>query len=248
MTRTVIYSVIFLFTFSLLACNKADNSGTESTTLPSTDETPDEISSFDGSKIGAGKKTIRDRLVKKYKDLLVFHADDTMEVNKTYTATLALSRNLPLGPIKMRVLEESDATDDNVLIDSTIELGKRMKANLRDFGPRDSKSFIIEQIGTDEQNLTESKESIWQWNIEPLKAGTHKLKLSIQVILGDEGQMNLPTKEIPVTIFAQKVSVGSKIGAFLSNYWQWIITGILLPIFIAWLTTKLKHAAEARKN
>ena len=189
---------------------------------------------------GNGKEERKAQLVKKYNSLLVFHADDTMQVNKTYLATLALARNAALEPVKIKVLEISDATDDHVIVDSTIELGKRVKANLLDLSPKKDKSFEITQIGEDEQNLSKTKESIWQWNIEPLKAGQHKLKLSIQVIESDDNKFNLPTKDISVTIFAQKVTVGTKIANFFSNYWQWVITGILLPILIAFLTNWIK--------
>src|SRR6185436_12069937 len=129
--RILFYILLFIgANLFLLSCNNgAEESSSESTY---TDEIPDESISYDHTTVGAGKKPIRDRLVKKYKDLLVFHADDTMEVNTTYMATLALSRNMPLGPLKMRVLDASDATDDNVLVDSTIELGKRIRADLRD--------------------------------------------------------------------------------------------------------------------
>ncbi len=197
--------------------------------------------------VGGNKTERKQQLAKKYNSLLVFHADDTMQVNKTYIATLALARNSALGPLKMKVLEVSDATDDNVIVDTIIQLGKRMRANLLDLGPKYDKSFRIELLGDDEQNLNNTTESYWQWNIEPLKAGQHKLKLSIQVLLGDEGEVNLPTKDIPVTIFAQKVSFIAKVGSFFSNYWQWVITGILLPILIAFLTSRIKQRGEKKK-
>jgi len=245
--RLPVYFFLVLLLLST-ACNKARNSSSSGDTNVSTTTEDSYEPDWGNKNVGTSSKEVKDQLVKKYNSLLVFHADDTMQVNKTYTATLALARNAPLGPIKMKVLEASDATDDNVIIDTSIQLGKKMRADLRDFGPRNEKSFFIERIGSDEQILSNSKESFWQWNIEPLKEGRHKLKLVIQVILGDDGEVNLPTKEIPVTIFAQKVSMGTRIGAFFSSYWQWIITGIFLPVFIAWLTTRIKQANEAKKK
>lgn len=246
MNQLRLYAIIIICVFCLLqSCSKAkkDSENIQSTT---TEETRDPY--WQNPTVGINNKDLANKLVKKYNSLLVFHASDTMQVNRTYTATLALARNAPLGPIKMKVLEASDATDENVLVDTTIELGKKMRADLKDFSPRNDRSFLIEKIGSDEQNLTGSKEAYWQWNIEPLKEGNHKLKLVIQVVLGDEGEVNLPTKEIPVTIFAQQVSAGAKVREFFSNYWQWIITGILLPVFIAWLTTRMRHTRETKKK
>jgi hypothetical protein len=242
---------LFLASFLLLSCNSskkdsaADSAHTDDAAF-TTDEPRDPY--WQNPTVGINNKQITDKLVKKYNSLLVFHADDTMQVNKTYIASLALARNAPLEPIKMKILEISDATDETVLVDTTIQLGKKMRADLKDFSPRNDKSFLIERIGSDEQVLTNSKEAYWQWNIEPLKAGQHKLKLAIQVVLGDEGEVNLPTKEIPVIIFAQKKTVTAKISNFFSNYWQWIITGIFLPIFIAWLTTRMRHSGETKKK
>jgi len=245
------FFLTLILTILLLSCN----SGTEEVTT--SNETTTDTSTVDTSEfrdpywqeqsIGGSNAEKKQQLVKKYSSLLVFHADDTMQVNKTYLASLALARNAALGPIKMKVLEISDATDDNVIVDTTIQLGKRMKAKLMDLSPRNNKSFEIVQIGEDEQNLSKTNESIWQWNIEPLKEGQHKLKLSIQVILSDDDKINLPTKDIPVTIFAQKISVGTKIANFFSKYWQWIVTAIFLPIFIALLTNRIKKGSDGKK-
>jgi hypothetical protein len=194
---------------------------------------------WDNPAVGADP-TEKTNLVKKFNNLLVFHIDDTMEVKTVYTATLALARNAAIGPLKIKVLEESGTSGDDVLLDTTIELGKRMKANLKDMSPSDNKSFKIEPFGTDEQNLNKSKESYWQWSIEPLKEGSHKLMLSIQVILSDEDKVNLPARNIPIMIYSKKVP--------FTNYWQWLITAILLPIIIALLTNTLKQRGEKKKQ
>ena len=190
----------------------------------------------------------KSNLVKKFNSLLVFHADDTMEVKKVYTATLALARNAALGPIRVRVLEQSGALDDSVLVDSTIELGKRVKANLKDLSPRDEKSFQIDPLGVEEQNLSKTKESYWQWSIEPLKEGSHRLILSIQVILSDDDKINLPARNIPIMIFSKKVPFITKIGNFFGNYWQWMITAILIPVVIALLNNSFKQRGEKKKQ
>ena len=198
--------------------------------------------------VGTGKTEAKQQLVKKFNTLLVFHANDTMQVNKAYVATLALAKNTNLEELKAKVLDASDASDNNAIVDTTIHLGKRMKAKLVDMSPRSDPSFYIEEMGDQEQNLNSSKEAYWNWKIEPLKEGEHELKLSIQVILSDDDRINLPPRDIKVTIFAQKVSVSTEIGNFFSNYWQWIITGILIPIFIAWLTSRIKQANDGKKK
>ena len=251
--RSLIY-VFLLPSLLLVSCKDASKPDTQETAeyRPLENFEVNPASDFkdpywDNPVVGADPEK-KANLVKKFNSLLVFHADDTMEVKKVYTATLALARNAALGPIKIRVLEQSGSSDDNVLVDSTIELGKRVRASLKDVSPRDEKSFQIDQLGVDEQNLSKTKESYWQWNIEPLKAGSHKLMLSIQVILSDDDRVNLPARNIPIVIFSKKVSFFTKVENFFGSYWQWIITAILVPIVIALLNNTLKQRGEKKKQ
>lgn len=255
---SVCFFLLFVFYFILLSCNNAKEADATRAILDKLRPLDDFEISQDTSEyvdpysenpvLGANESAEKLNLVKKFDNLLVFHANDTMNLNETYRATLAVARNAALDPLIQSVLRESEATDNKVIIDSITKLGKRIRANLRDVGPTRDKSFIIEPFGTDEQNLDKTKERYWQWNIEPLKEGPHKLRLSVEVILGDGNELNLPARNIPVIIFGKKVSFATKVGNFFSNYWQWIITGIFLPIFIAWLTTRIKQPNVAKKK
>jgi hypothetical protein len=252
--RTFIYCFV-ISCFLLFSCNSASDPDATSESaeyrhLENFEVNPESEYKdpyWDNPAIGADP-TEKTNLLKKFNNLLVFHVDDTMEVKTVYTATLALARNAAIGPLKIKVLEESVASGDDVLVDTTIELGKRMKANLKDISPKDEKSFEIDPLGTDEQNLSKTKESYWQWSIEPKKEGPHKLILSIQVILSDDDKINLPARNIPIMIYSKKVPFMSKVGSFFSNYWQWLITAILLPIMIALLTNSLKQRGEKKKQ
>lgn len=184
-----------------------------------------------------------DQLKKVYKNLLVFHADDTMEVNLPKLATLILARNESLEKATLQVLEESNATDDKIKMDTTMDFGSRMKAKLISFGGSNlDNSFEIEPLGSDEQSFRNGrKQLVWQWKITPLKEGQHELKLSVQIIEKDGEAVYLPARNIPVIIFAKKKDILTKFGEFISNKYEWILTAIFLPIFIAWLTTRLRN-------
>jgi len=252
----VCFFLLLLFYFILLSCNNASKES-DSTIVENiaasggfksldSFEINEDSSKFRNSNLevqgfGENDSEKKTTISRKLDNLLVFHVDDTMNLKETYRATLALARNAALDPLIQSVLRESEASDDSVIVDSTIQLGKRVRAKLLDVGPRDDKSFRIEPFGTDEQNLDKTKERYWQWNIEPLKEGPHKLLLTVEVIYGDNNEMNLPARNIPIIIFAKKVSFSTKVGNFFSNYWQWVITGILLPILIALLTNWIKR-------
>ena len=251
--RSLIY-FLFLPSFLWVSCKNASKADAQETTeyrpLENFEVNPtsDYNDPYWDNPVAGADPENKANLVKKFNSLLVFHAADTMEGKKVYTATLALARNAALGPIKIRVLEQSGAPDDRVLVDSTIELGKRVRAGLRDLSPRDDKSFQIDPLGVDEQNLSKTKESYWQWSIEPLKEGPHKLILSVQVILSDDDKINLPARNIPIMIFSKKVAFFTKVGNFFDKYWQWIITAILVPVVIALLNNSLKQRSEKKKQ
>ena len=233
----------FLF-YLLIGCNNASTETDQSLAYRPLESFP----AYEPDKVGINETEKRSIAVKKFNSVLAFHANDTMQVKKVYTAALALARNAALDPIIKLALENSEASDDSVIVVTDIELGKRMKAELIDMSPRDDPSFIIKPLGYNEQNIDKTKHAIWQWNLEPLKEGEHKLMLSVEVIPSDDNPFNLPARKIPVRIFAKKDPFFTKVGNFFDKYWQWIITGILIPIFIALLTNAIKQRNDRKSN
>lgn len=194
--------------------------------------------------VTATPQSREDFLKKTYRNLLVFHADDTMEVNKSRLATLVLGKDNSIENLKVEVLDESDAKDDNVKTDTTIDLGSRMRARLVPFGEsRDQNSFDIEPLGDEEQSFHDRKKILWQWKITPRKTGEQELKLSIQVVEKDGERITLPAKNIPVVIYAKPGSFFAGIADFFSRKWEFLLTAIFIPIIIAYFTTKMRNKA-----
>lgn len=190
-----------------------------------------------------------DFLKKKYKNLLVFHADDTMVVKQPKLATLILGNNESIDKLRFEVLEGTDAESGRIVADTGIDLGSKMRARLISFGSKTDNSFEIEPLGDAEQSFRKGRDRIlWQWKITPLKPGSQTLKLSVQVIEKDGEAISLPAKDIPVEIFAKKEKFLSKVGDFISRKYEWIITVICLPILIAWFTTRMKNKPAANKS
>ena len=193
------------------------------------------------SKTEAPKESRSDKLTKKYKSLLVFHADDSMEVNKPKLAVLVLARDANEEALKLEVLEESNAKDKNVKTDTTVDLGSKMKARLIPFSGS-KVDFEIEPLGDDEQSFkADRKKILWQWKITPLKEGNHELKLSIQIIEKDGEAVSLPARNIPVLIYAKPVDFMSKVGTFFSTKYEWIITAVLIPVIIGIVNIKMRN-------
>ena len=182
-----------------------------------------------------------------------------MKIKKAYIASLVLGKDQILADLKDEVLTTSGgAPDDKIKLDTTLEIGTRMRAKLVDMSGASNKGFDIELIGGEdgaEQNITDTrKKAIWQWKLTPLTPGQQELTLAISVIEKNGDRVTLPTRNIPVLIFAEKQSFLSQVGDFFTDTnSKWLITAICIPILIAWFTTRMRHihdirAAQARAS
>jgi hypothetical protein len=193
-------------------------------------------------------ETRGETLQKKYRNLLVFHADDTMEVNKPKLAVLVLAKNESVEKLKMEVLDESNAQDEKLKTDTTMDFGSKMKAKLIPFGGLEN-DFKIEPLGDDEQSFkADRKKILWQWKITPLKAGEHELKLTIQIIEKDGEAVSLPARNIPVVIFAKEEAFMSKVGNFFSTKYEWIITAVMIPLIIAFVSARVRNKSHKHSS
>jgi hypothetical protein len=192
-------------------------------------------------------------LKRRFKNLLVFHANDTMKINKSYLATLILGKDQVLGDLKAEVTEQSNASAEDIKQDTTLEIGTKMRARLIDMSGAGNKGFSIELIGGEEaatQSINaKRKKIIWQWKLTPQTPGLQELKLSINVIEKDGQTVNLPARNIPVVIFAAEEGMLSSVGSFFKNdNTKWILSAILIPIFIAWFSTRMKNKANEKRG
>jgi hypothetical protein len=70
----------------------------------------------------------------------------------------------------------------------------------------------------------------WEWEVTPQKSGEQALRLTLRVLvevegLGEETWSTTQSKTVGVD-----VNPGYSVRSFLSSYWQWIISGILIPL------------------
>lgn len=191
------------------------------------------------------------RLKHRFKNLLIFHANDTMKINKSYLATLVLGKDQVLEELKAEVLEADGSADDNIKQDTSFETGSKMKARLIDMSGAEKKGFTIELIGGEDaavQSITaKRKKTIWQWKLTPQTPGLQELKLSINVIEKDGEVVNLPARNIPVVIFAEQEGFFASIGSFFKNEnTKWLLSAILIPVFLGWYTTKRKNKKDEK--
>jgi hypothetical protein len=196
-------------------------------------------------KVEVTDNTTLDDITNESVGIMAYSTPEQMVVGKSYTIKLRISkeknkiqlvsgdRNIPINDIN---------TDSKVVIES-IRVEPIMSANLI---TEDGK-FIITTSSTEIQNIEDKGYTEWGWRITPLKSGENFLKLVVKVrIISENGDFY---KDI--TVFDKNIEVKSNvvfsIKTWLSNYWQWLITTIIIP-FIIWFYKKKSEEKKKRKR
>lgn len=196
-------------------------------------------------KVEVTDNTTLDDITNESVGIMAYSTPEQMVVGKSYTIKLRISkeknkiqlvsgdRNIPINDIN---------TDSKVVIES-IRVEPIMSANLI---AEDGK-FIITTSSTEIQNIEDKGYTEWGWRITPLKSGENFLKLVVKVrIINENGDFY---KDI--TVFDKNIEVKSNvvfsIKTWLSNYWQWLITTIIIP-FIIWFYKKKSEEKKKRKR
>ena len=199
----------------------------------------------DKVKVEVIDNTTLDDITNESVGIMAYSTPEQMVVGKSYTIKLRISkeknkiqlvsgdRNIPINDIN---------TDSKVVIES-IRVEPIMSANLI---AEDGK-FIITTSSTEIQNIEDKGYTEWGWRITPLKSGQNFLKLVVKVrIINENGDFY---KDI--TVFDKNIDVKSNvvfsIKTWLSNYWQWLITTIIIP-FIVWFYKKKSEEKKKRKK
>ncbi len=227
----------------------------DATTLTNIPQDPSVLNGVNGQDAAAkntpSKEQQEDAMLKRrYKNLLVFHADDTMKIKKAYIATLIMSKDQVYGNIKDEVLTSSNSDRQNVKMDSTFEIGTKMRARLIDMSGATNKGFEIELIGGNEvaeQHISEKyKKAVWNWKLTPLTPGQQNLKLAVTVVAKDDQLVTLPTKDIEVIIFAEPESTMGNIAAFMEKNYQWLLGTLLIPLLMGWFNARMRHRFDKK--
>jgi len=185
-------------------------------------------------------------------NLLEFLARDTMKTDSTYVATLAIARDISPVELERAIQDVVDPESEVMVQDTTQEVTMQMSAVLEDRSSPTDPNFHIRLIGSSSNVRTfdpRKGRMIWQWNVTPLKQGHHELLLSISQVDENDRIIGSPeTRRHSIIIFSEKKKAGvfRGIGSFFANNWQWLIAAVVLPVFIAWFTTRLKRNWEKK--
>jgi hypothetical protein len=186
-------------------------------------------------------KTTEKQLVNPSLGLVAYSVPNSMQVGKTYTVKLRISKeNNKLQLINGNGVPIANANIDSKITIASIRVEPIMSAKLLS----DSSKMLIQSTSTLVQDIEKEGFTEWEWRLTPIKGGDIFLKIMVSVITeSEDGKI---TKDIPV--YDEVINVRSNVvfttEGFIKQYWQWIMTTIIIP-FIVWFYNRKKKKEKS---
>jgi hypothetical protein len=124
---------------------------------------------------------------------------------------------------------------------SQVKVGTLMKAKLTGDG------FEITPLNEEEQVVGGEEFTQWAWDIVAVETGDQELNLTVtvKVVVDTLGER---VRDLPVITqkVVVKVDLGYSIKTFVSEYWQWLVTVLLLPV-LGW-AWRLYSKSKAKRE
>lgn len=164
-----------------------------------------------------------------------YSVPEQMKVKRSYSVKVRISKKTDGQNKAILILGQDDPIDDNdypsIAVIEDIRVSGEMSAELRGSGDW----FKIVPLSTQSQDIDTSTYTEWEWRIDPIRAGKSALKLVIKV------------KKINKDIIVFNKTIGIKsnipvnIGSFFDKYWQWLLTTIVIPVFLFFWNKRRKR-------
>jgi hypothetical protein len=171
--------------------------------------------------------------------IIAYSVPKEMQVAKTYTVRLRISKEKN----KIQLIDGNDMPISDIRVDSKIVIASLkvepiMSAKLI----TDSSKMTVQPVSTEAQDIDKEGFTEWTWRLTPKSSGNILLRIVVNIRQNNEGDMII--KDIPVydDIVLVKSNVAFSVRDFISKYWQWIMTTIIIP-FIVWFYNKKKSSS-----
>jgi len=171
---------------------------------------------------------------------IAYSVPEEMKVAKTYSIKVRISKKSGSQTKAHLILGSSDAINNpslpSVATIEDVKVSGEMSAELR----ADVGAFDIKALSTPIQNIDNESYTEWEWVVTPKKSGDSPLKLIIRV------------KDLnkDIVVFNKNIKIKKNVtvavGGFFEKYWQWLMTTIIIPIFIYFWNRKKKK--ERKKS
>ena len=169
---------------------------------------------------------------------IAYSVPDNMKTFKTYSVKVRISKKSNGQNKAVLILGDDDAINNSeypslATIDD-IKISGEMTAELRG----DSDAFSIKSLSTESQNIDNESYTEWEWTVTPKRSGESPLKLVIKVKNVNK-DIVVFNKGIKV-----KTNVSVAVEGFFDGNWQWLMTTIIIPVFIYFWNRKKKKSRK----
>lgn len=185
------------------------------------------------------KSVQNSQLVDTTKGWIAYSVPQSMKVSKNYSIKVRISKKSTGQNKAVLILGNEDAINnpeyESVATIDDIKVSGEMSADLRG----DSESFNIVALSTPIQNIDNESYTEWEWVVTPKKSGETPMKLVIK----------LKDYNKDIVVFNKTISIKSNVPVvvegFFEKYWQWIMTTIIIPIFLYFWNRKRKKTKKS---
>lgn len=170
---------------------------------------------------------------------VAYSVPNEMKVGKLYNVKLRISK------IKKDVEKQIVSGINSNNVESTIEVLDIRIAPIMSAELLDPNSMLeIKELSTNVQSIDSLGYTEWTWSIMPIKSGDIPLKLIVKVKVKVDGESIY--KDIPVLekIIYTKANVKWNLKNFVSNYWQWLMTTLIIPFITFWWKRRKKKEED----
>jgi hypothetical protein len=170
------------------------------------------------------------------KGWIAYSVSENMQVAKNYSIKVRISKLKQNKSVL--ILGNNDAINnpeyESVATIEDIKVSGEMLAELRG----DTDIFNIVSLSTETQNIDTESYTEWEWIVTPKRSGDTPLKLIIK-LKGLNKDIIVFNKTIKI-----KSNVPVVVEGFFDKYWQWIMTTIIIPIFLYFWNRKKKRKTK----
>lgn len=103
--------------------------------------------------------------------------------------------------------------------------------------------FNVIAITPEEQPVSHTSVTQWQWELIPLKTGKHEIHVSVNAEVNVDGNSKVRNIETFSETIVIEITPWQVVRGWLSQYWQWLFTTLILPLGL-WVWKKFKNRAE----
>jgi hypothetical protein len=148
---------------------------------------------------------------------LEYIVPSSMRVGETRIVQARISRSIDESLTK-------DLAESDIIIKKKIEVADHMTVRLS------GAAFSITPITPEEQVLTGSGFTQWQWDVIPERGGKQTLIFTVTLVFLESNRPSYLTREVDREEIEIEVNYSYQAKQFVGNNWQWLWTVVAIPL------------------